>query len=228
MIEIMYFKYLLFVVALTIQIFAMNVDSLEKSVFFIQYIQQIENSEPPRIIANNLIFTYNDLSRSARSAAISFAHENYLNIYSMSYNQHGIYFFVLPLDSIAPQIENVRYRFIIDGIWTHDRANPNLDTTNPTKKISFVSIANRFRERVSPVVVDRTAQFVLSLSENRNRLTEISGSTIFFENDDNLAIFVSGSFNGWNPYMLPLIKSEEDGKIIYSTDIKLTDGVYHY
>jgi hypothetical protein len=108
-----------------------------------------------------------------------------------------------------PELRNLEYRLIINGLWTADPMNP-LRRQDPGSGLTHSVI-------IMPEVSRRRADAVPA--ENR------SGLTFNYSAPPGESITVAGDFNGWDPFMYEL-REIAPGR--YRLNLPLPPGTYHY
>jgi len=176
----------------------------------------------PVIFENTVIFTADS---SLRKVGVSFAHENFANVYWFQrivvsqdfldpiilpgqkipdpYRDSGLQFYVYLFPDNLKELE---YRLVINGLWTTDPCNPQTrrDTVSGLS-MSVLSLPSR------PV--------------NYSPVNTPSGLKLSFKGPPGEIVTVAGSFNNWDPFMYELKESPAG---IYSIAIPLPPGVYQY
>jgi len=176
-------------------IWSVDIDSHQ----FIDHIRNITEPRRPEIFENGVLFT---ASSSHRRVGISFAHENYGRVHWFRqllvprdsadfwvggrfdrnlepYIDSGIMFHFEP---IPPNITNMDYRLVIDGLWMADPLNP-VSVTRPSGVVES-------RVNLPPQAVPVPVQ---------------AGMYRFsFRGAPGETITVAGDFNSWDPFMFAL------------------------
>ena len=169
----------------------------------------VERASAPRFLGDHLLFTYafgpGRHDGRIHSVEIAFAHENFSTLYAFERNTNDVY--VLLYD-VPPELEEVRYRLVVDGIWTTDPNNPDrvVDRWGVALSRTTVPRVERTLTRVPVIYADGTVEFVV---------TAPPGSSVS----------VVGSFNGWDPFMTPL-REVEPGR--FSRRLRLGTGEHLY
>lgn len=169
----------------------------------------VEQASAPRFLGDHLLFTYTFApgrhEGRVHSVEIAFAHENFSRLYGFERNANDVY--VLLYDT-PPELEEVRYRLVVDGIWTTDPHNPDrvVDRWGVALSRTAVPIAERTLTRAPITYPDGTVEFVV---------TAPAGSSVS----------VVGSFNGWDPFMTPL-REMAPGR--FSRRLRLGSGEHLY
>jgi hypothetical protein len=183
----------------------------------------LEGPTQPIIHENFVIFT---ASTRLRKVGVSFAHENFSKVYWYRqlqlpqdqlnapippgkkvpdlYIDSGIQFYVYP---IPESIKELEYRLVINGLWTTDPGNSRIR-----------------RDAVSGLSLS-----VLPVPPKISKPDPLKGlpkGLIFtFNGPPGESVTVAGNFNSWDPFMYEL---KEDPAGVYSANIPLPSGTYHY
>jgi hypothetical protein len=201
-----------------------NMEAIDtESYQFIDHLLTLREPGAPEYFDDGVIFT---ASSAYRRVGVSFAHEGFSRVYwfqqllkakdkltpkeersrniADQYQDSGILFHA---DTVPPEIRELEYRLIIDGLWTTDPLNP------------------RYR-------IDQKSGIVRSIIG----LPEIQKTPAVFEGPPGALAFnyqappgetvtVAGSFNGWDPFMYEL---QETTPGHYALTLPLPPGTYHY
>jgi len=184
-----------------------GLQKMEYSLRFIKHAQEPEAvsllTEGPGApkIRRGVLFTY--ASSGATKASIAGDFSSWSAV-PMTKGKNGVWYHFLA----EPGKETIRYKYIIDGIWMADPANPDKDDDGSG---SFLSIARGFRSDESRYISFRICK----------------DSSIEFRRWDDRARFVSvvGDFNNWNPENDILAR---DGSNIWRLKKRLPKGTYRY
>ncbi|MDR0568551.1 MAG: isoamylase [Spirochaetaceae bacterium] len=194
-----------------------------ESSYFIDHLLSITEPGKPEIFEDGVIFT---APSAYNRVGIAFAHEGFGKVYwfkklvypedesaqtdkakkakGPAYIDSGVAFHVFTL---PPDLKEVEYRLIINGLWTTDPANPvtRIDRTSGAA-YSVVSVPEVKKAAASP--------------------TAPAGSILFkYKGPPGETITVAGNFNGWDPFMYEL---RETSPGLYTLILPLPPGVYHY
>ncbi|MEL3912999.1 isoamylase [Treponema pedis] len=173
-----------------------------------QLVETISRVGIPKIEGRYIIFT----ASGKRHAGISFAHEDYRHIHSFkklvrsdfqsdAENQILFYIFQIP-DGIG----EIRYRLVIDGLWSSDPENPD-SVFDYTHGMS-----------VSVVNVPFYKEYKTSIEgKNLVRFTYIG--------EAKQRIKLAGTFNNWDPFMYEM---EEVVPGRYELALNLPKGTWFY
>jgi hypothetical protein len=172
-----------------------------------QHVKIVETTEAsaPEIMEDTVFFSCKP-KEAVRYVGAAFAHEEFGEIHLFERNEHGVLFLFYP---IPEGLHSLDYRLIIDGLWTTDSKNP--------LKIRGVEgfFLSRFELPVS------TAQL-----RTKSPVVRADGSVEFnLEAPSGKEIYLSGSFNGWDPYMYRLAEVRPG---LYSVILRLLPGTYYY
>lgn len=164
------------------------------------------HAEPPRIFEDHLFLSY-ETDRAVRFVGVAFSHENFSKIHSFIENIHGIFVFIYP---IPENVEDIVYRIVVDGLWMADPSNPVVEKDQSGIYLSGVSLppkeVNRWK-LVAPVIHDDSVV------------------DFYYFGPRGREIFISGTFNNWDPFMHKLVELTP-GK--YSISMKILPGIHFY
>ena len=177
----------------------------------------------PVIFEDAVIFT---ASSNVRRIGVSFAHENFSNVYwyrqllipqdrlsapipegkkePEPYIDSGYQFYIY---EIPNNIRELEYRLVINGLWTVDPTNPQT-RRDPVSSL-FLSVISLPQRTVKP-----------------NPLNGLpNGLDFSFTGPPGENVTVAGNFNNWDPFMYQLKEGPEG---VYSINIPLPSGIYQY
>ncbi len=109
----------------------------------------------------------------------------------------------LPLDA-----GTYKYKFIIDGVITHDKNNPNSIDDGAGGKISVFTLKKP---------INYYGRNPIHIKDNIYRF--------FFMSRQAKRVFLLGSFNNWNPFNMKMKRINKD---LFIIDVELHPGVYYY
>jgi hypothetical protein len=204
-----------------------NIGAIDtESYQFISHLLSIREPGAPEIFDDGVIFT---APSTHRRVGISFAHEDFATVHWFEkmlrakdeltpreekskieadrYRDSGILFHVLK--TTPPEIRELEYRLVIDGLWTTDPLNPQYRIEQKSGIVRSMIVLPEFKK--VPTALDGPPG---TLSFNYHAP---SGETIT----------VAGSFNGWDPFMYEL-RETRPGSGSYSLTLPLPPGTYHY
>jgi hypothetical protein len=194
---------------LAAMILATSVSALEiESYRFTERILSISSPSAPDVFDGAVIFT----ASAQRRVGISFAHEGYGKVHwfkKLDSPQTAarskdvlIYIYEYPQG-----INELKYRLIVDGLWTSDPWNLPSQMDGRTG-LSY-SVVTLPRSEGKPIASDAE-----------------EGKTIFYyETAPGETVTVAGNFNSWDPFMYEL-KEESPGR--YALSLSLPPGRYRY
>jgi len=183
---------------------AAGLSALEGTSRHIKVVETTEAAAP--VIMDDAIFFSCKPAYPARYVGIAFAHEEFRKVHIYERNEHGVLFYFYP---IPKGVHCLEYRIVIDGLWTTDPKNPLRTRAAAGISMSHFEIPPRTDDLFlrSPVIrADGSVEFNLRAPSGRE-------------------IFLSGSFNGWDPYMYRLAEVSPG---LYSFTIRLLPGTYYY
>ena len=190
-------------------ILATTVGALEiESYRFTDRLLSISGPSAPDVFDGAVIFT----ASAQRRVGVSFDHEGYGKV-------HWFKKFVSPLATARSEnvliyiyeyprgVNELKYRLIVDGLWTSDPWNP------PARMDGGTGLT------YSVVTLPRSSEKPTSADNNEGMLT------FSYETAPGESVTVAGSFNSWDPFMYEL-KEESPGR--YTLSIPLPPGRYRY
>jgi hypothetical protein len=164
----------------------------------------ISKARAPEIFEGSIIFS---LEIEARFAGVVLESEDYSVIHPFERMASGILVlnFTMPYDLPATDLG---YKFVADGAWFRDPNNPAFRYDGNGMPVSVIAIPPRIKA-----------------AEDGPRLVEGNTARLKFEWKGGRSVFVTGSFNGWDPFMYPM---EETAPGVYQFALPLSPGVYYY
>ncbi|NIZ41139.1 hypothetical protein [Entomospira entomophila] len=166
-------------------------------------ISSMQKAQAPEVWNNYFILTYQE-RYIPRFVAVAFEHENYQILHKFLRNEQDVFVYY---DNI-PDLPELKYRIIVDGVWQADPRNPQ-SVTDP----KGVSLS------------------VLNLPQQRNILAKgpiYRGNGIvdfYLSTRPDANVFLVGDFTRWDPFLLPM-KEIESG--LYHVRLFLGQGQHHY
>jgi hypothetical protein len=190
---------------------------------FIDHLLSLPGPGSPDVYEDRVIFT---APSTYRRVGIAFAHEGFARVYwfqklllagndetppegrsnrkAEPYRDSGLLFHVF---EVPENMRELRYRMVIDGLWTTDPLNP-LRGTDPATGLTHSLV-------LLPV-----------LPGTPSPSGGLPGTlTISYTAPSGELITVAGSFNGWDPFMYELAETKPG---FYSLTLPLPPGVYQY
>ncbi|WP_428770905.1 glycogen-binding domain-containing protein [Treponema sp. HNW] len=206
------FFIMLFVISLS-RVYALDYDMFaDNQTMQDALIANIKRVQAPVLVGDYILFT---ASGAARHTGIVFDFENYRHIHSFrrlirqdsdedeKAKDTGILFYIM---KIPQDIRLIKYRLVIDGLWTADPANPESE---------FSEVLNL---QVSKFFIDRPI-------EAHSAVT--NGATVCFvyEGESGQKIRVGGTFTNWDSFIYEL---QEVRPGFYRLEIPLPKGEHYY
>jgi hypothetical protein len=205
-----------------------NIEAIDtESYQYNNHLLNIRLPGAPEIFEDGVIFT---APSTHRRVGISFAHEGFNKVYWFEkmlrakdeltpkeerskreadrYRDSGVLFHVLP--TVPPEIRELEYRLVIDGLWTTDPLNPLYRIDRKSGIVRSMVVIPEFKK--VPTAFDGPPG---TLTFNYEDPSGASGETVT----------VAGSFNGWDPFMYELRETKPG---FYSLTLTLPPGTYHY
>ena len=167
-------------------------------------IKGIESAGPPQYLERQVLLSYQS-SNPVRLVGARFAHEDYRIFHIYFRNENDV--FLLLLDP-PEEVEELRYRMVVDGLWINDPYNPLSRQDDFGRIFSVFDLNNRpARTVVSPE-------------------THSDGSVTFlFQTLPNRAVSVADDFNNWDPFWHRLREIEPG---VYRTTVHMPPGQHFY
>jgi len=162
-------------------------------------------STRPYILNKHIMLSY-EASPGTRVVSLALENEQYRSFHTYEKNRHGIFILTLP---IPEQINEIRYRLVVDGLWTID-PNAALERDNRGVQISSVAIPAHSAIPAAGV----------------NRLPDGTTSFVFFGETESRVSLI-GDFNRWDPYLTPM-KESPVYPGVYSVNLVLPENARFY
>lgn len=193
------------------------------------YLSEVRQARPPYTLADGVVFSYQNIDRPPRAVAVAFAHQNYTQLHSMRRNEYGVFLLSVPLLELDHTITEFGYLYIVDGIWVHDMHEHQQGEGFAGKRYSVLPRSFLGNSPVSPIRRDGKVVFLFD-PHNRDivRVSQTTGNPYYVDPVRPTAVFVAGSFNGWNPFSHPLERLERDGRPYYETAFTVPRGAHRY
>ena len=169
----------------------------------------LERASAPQPMGDALVFSYDfgpdRHDGRVHSVEVAFAHEEFRTLRAFERNENDVYVLIYtPPEGLA----EIRYRMIVDGIWTTDPSNRDVVSDRWGVRLSRTTVPSVQRTLVETPIVrdDGTVEFVVEAREGSR-------------------VAVVGSFNGWDPFMTPL---REASPGTFSRRLRLGPGEHLY
>ena len=172
-------------------------------------IHEIENPGAPVVTEDYIIFT---APTNHRNVGIVFDFENYQTIHPFQIlmktdedgNKTPVHMFYCY--ERKHKIENIRYRLIMDGLWSVDPLNPNK-------------------------VYDEDLNLYFSVVSDLGKIYEYTEKQkddsirFIYKGEEGLDLHLAGTFTNWDPWIYSL---EETSPGFYELSLPLPTGKYYY
>ncbi|EHQ06799.1 glycoside hydrolase family 13 domain protein [Leptonema illini DSM 21528] len=212
------------------------VSDVEEKVYQLQQLRNLRRPVPPRRIQlldwksysgsghfyrKGILFTYRDLKAKHVFLAGDFSGWNRL---IMERNRHGVFYVMIPVREMeeGERASVYRYRFNVDGLWTHDPLQYS-EEDGTGGMVSVFHLDQEPPDRLAgPRILPEKRTGDLRLVEfavHESRLL----SRARLERIENVSIV--GDFNHWNPES-DLLRRGADG--VYRLRMRLLPGQYMY
>ncbi len=187
-----------------ISFYVSAIDSLKYN----RLVNTISRVQVPKIKDGCVIFT----ASGNRYAGIAFEHEKYQHIHSFKKLVQSefqgkeiepVLFYIM---EIPEGVSELRYRLVIDGLWSTDPSNPN----------SCFDYVNEMSVSVLKVPLRKEFK-TCKLGKNSVKFTYIG--------ETNQNIKIAGTFNNWDPFMYTMTEVEP-GR--YEINLSLPKGTWFY
>lgn len=176
---------------------------------YAEIVNSIDNTAAPYLKGDYVIFT---AEHNARHIGIAFDFEEYRQIHSfqikkmmdMEYKESGsLCFYILKLPK---NILSVKYRLVVDGLWTTDPLNPDRIFDRDTNLFLSHIDASRYIPPVTEKYSDGLIHFV-------------------YRGKSGQQVRVGGSFTNWDSW---IYKMTEISPGLYEFKLPLPPGKYEY
>jgi hypothetical protein len=156
----------------------------------------------PQIWQNYFILSYKS-AKIPRFVAVAFEHENYQVLHSFLRNEANVFVYYANL----PEVSELRYRLIVDGVWMEDPTNDNQWTDNQGVTLSILPIPTRPITASGPIYRgDGFVDFYLSATPSAQ-------------------VFLNGNFSRWEPFLYPM---NEISPGMYHLRLQIGTGRFYY
>ncbi|MFW5689256.1 MAG: hypothetical protein ACOC1U_06775 [Spirochaetota bacterium] len=179
-------------------------------------VASMERASAPRVMGDHVLFTHDfgpgRHDGRINTVEVAFEHENFGTLHALDRNENDLYVLLYPL-SDAPETDGaieLRYRMVVNGIWTTDPSNPD-------------RIVDRWGVRLSRTVIERTERTV-----TETPIVHPDGTVEFIVTAPaGSQVSIVGSFNGWDPFMTPLLETEP-GRFTRRLRLGPGEHLYYY
>lgn len=164
----------------------------------------MKQAEPPHLYNQKLVLSY-EADHFVRFVGAAFAHEDFKDIHTFVRNDYGVFVLALP---VTGERKEVVYRLIVDGLWQPDPRNPLTTVDERGVRLSVYTVGELPSKPITGPEVETGGRV-----------------TFYFRGPENRAVYITGSFNNWDPFMY---RMEEIQEGLYSITLRLTPGEYFY
>lgn len=168
------------------------------------------------VLKKGILFTYEGYHLKNVAMAGNFSN---WNLIPMTRNENGVYFYILPVsyNQAGEMKKEYVYRYVADGIWTHDTNNKYSEDDGLGGYLSRFYLESA---DIKKHVTVRTVKQDKKAALKDERLVEFS---IYLPEVSNLSLV--GDFNDWNPeHDIPV--KDENG--MFKIRMRLRTGEYLY
>ncbi|MBI9101504.1 MAG: glycogen-binding domain-containing protein [Spirochaetales bacterium] len=163
-------------------------------------------TEAPQIMENKLILLYKP-DEPTRFVGAAFAHEDYISIHPFKINENEVFYLVFPLPEDQASLD---YRLIVDGLWMADPSNSRIYRDTGGISISNLSLPpSETRDLSSP------------------QIKQDGRVTFIFKGNSGEKVYLSGSFNHWDPFLYRMSELSP-GSGIYEITLPIRRGIHYY
>lgn len=168
------------------------------------YLAGLKQANAPVVVEGHLVLS---AAGAYRFVGAAFSHEHWSSVHAFEVNRYGVFVLAVPVP--YGDATTVRYRLILDGLWSADPTNPAVERDAATgAAMSLAALPDRPRT-------------VLGVWDPAGS----GGASFYFEGEPGQRITVAGSFNGWDPFIHEL---EERSPGRYELWLNLPPGEHYY
>ncbi|AJY72324.1 hypothetical protein [Borreliella afzelii] len=177
---------------------------------FLEVSTRKDNLEP--MVDSKRILLFYPPNKGIRKIFAAFDFDQYSKKYLFKKNEYGVFFVKV---NIPHGTSDIKYRLIVDGVWTNDEYNKNVVYNEDLVPFSKIEVT---KEKSSYISLRNPIQ-----SYDNNEVE------IFYIGRPGQIVTIAGSFNNFNPFLNRLIE-KEDNKGIYTIKLKNLpkDRIYYY
>ena len=184
-------------------------DPISLDAWLFDHVTNVSQASGPQIISDYIVFSHSDAEKDVLSVSVVFSNDNFSRRYPMQYNDQKVFFLAVPVSQLyqylSPGERDIYYRFVVDGVWVADTNNPRGVRDYRGITISITQLPERNRLLEYPLQVSGDTHFVFAPQQaGIYYISDARGQRAFVDYTRSLAVYVAGSFNGWDPYMYPL------------------------
>ncbi len=164
----------------------------------------MEKTAAPELFGQTILFSYRPDS-PVRLVAARFEHENYQALHPYSRNEYGVFVLLYP---VPEEIQNLKYRLLVGGLWMHDSTNPSYVADNSGLLFSTLNLEGR------PLAATVNPQ-----------ITGGGWATFTYKSLPAQVVSLIGDFNNWDPFSHRLV---EESRGIYTISVHTLPGRHFY
>jgi len=165
----------------------------------------LEKSGPPEIVDNYIVLSLESNDKPLFIGA-AFEHENYTKIHQYKkIKGENIYYLVIN----KPDINEIKYRVIVDGIWQADPHSEKIQQMSNGVKLSVFPL---------PSVPDNEARY----PQTKEKYT-----FFYHKGKPGSSVYIAGSFNNWDPFMYRM-KEKDSGEYYFKVRLKPGEHFYYF
>ncbi len=170
-------------------------------------IMGLYEARAPFVVSDHIILSYEQPRHDhpPRYVAAAFQHENFSEMHTYSINQHGVFVLAIP---VPRNQDRLVYRLRVNSIWLADPVNPQNIHDDAGRALSVINVPEPPESLYRVPVVDESGQLHLQLREEPGQ-----------------EVFVSGTFNNWDPFMH---RARETAPGIYEIELRVNPNQQHY
>ncbi|BCR21770.1 hypothetical protein BKFM_00336 [Borrelia sp. HM] len=176
---------------------------------FLEVSTRKDNLTP--IVDSKRIIIFYPSNKGVRKIFAAFDFDDYSKKYLFKKNKYGLFFVKV---NLPHRVGKVKYRLVVDGIWTNDEYNKNVAVNKDSILFSIIDIG----------VENCYASLRNPIDSSESREVEI-----FYIGRPGQIVTIAGNFNNFNPFFNRLIE-QEPYKGVYTIKLKdLPKGrIYYY
>lgn len=162
------------------------------------------STEP--FVGRDIILLSYEGAPGTQVVSLAMEHELYRKFHTFEKNKHGVFVLALPLPD---GLEEIRYRLIVDGLWTTDPSVPSkFDERGVMVSVLKIPPDGGLPDPGIKSMSDGSVQFV-------------------YVGNPNSRVALVGDFNRWDPYLTPVPESPVHPGV-YVTTLRLPPDSQYY
>ncbi|WP_024653932.1 hypothetical protein [Borrelia persica] len=204
--------YLLFFFAHVVNIFSTSyvIKNFDLSLNeFLEVSTRKDNLSP--IVDSKRVIMFYPANKNIRKIFVACDFDDYAKKYLFKKNKYGLFFVKI---NLPHGIDRIKYRLVVDGIWTNDEYNKNVAFNKDLIPFSIIDIGVDY-----------------GYSSLRNPIDSSDGREVelFYIGAPGHIVTIAGNFNSFNPFLNRLVEKKSH-KGVYTIKLKdLPKGrIYYY